>query len=37
MTLVTTQWVFILMFVVLTAIVVIWQVNKRKNPTRPPE
>ena len=37
MTLDTTQWVFILMFVVLMAIVVIWQVNRRKNPTRPSE
>ncbi len=37
MMLVTTQWMLVLMFVVLMAIVVIWQVNKRRNPTQPPE
>jgi hypothetical protein len=37
MTFATTEWVFLLMFVVLMAIVVIWQVNRRKNPAGPPE
>jgi len=37
MTLVSTQWIFILMFVVLMAFVLIWRLRKDKNPSLPIE